>query len=90
MAEWQWKAKRNLRFDSPKTGSKTIFASSESNFKEVLNSLKLQKLEFPIIVKPNIGLKGLGVVEIKNADELENYYKIVTMIFDSGKNKFQK
>ena len=54
---------------------KTIFASSESNFKEVLNSLKLQKLEFPIIVKPNIGLKGLGVVEIKNADELENYYK---------------
>ncbi len=41
----------------------------------VLNSLKLQKLEFPIIVKPNIGLKGLGVVEIKNADELENYYK---------------
>ena len=29
-----------------------LFSSSESNFKEVLNSLKLQKLEFPIIVKP--------------------------------------
>jgi glutathione synthase/RimK-type ligase-like ATP-grasp enzyme len=54
---------------------KTIFASSESNFKEVLNSLKSQKLEFPVIVKPNIGLKGLGVVEVKNADELENYQK---------------
>ena len=54
---------------------KTIFASSENHFKEILIRFKSQEIEFPIIVKPNIGLKGLGVVEIKNIDELENYHK---------------
>ena len=54
---------------------KTIFASSENHFKDILIRFKSQEIEFPIIVKPNIGLKGLGVVEIKNIDELENYHK---------------
>ena len=54
---------------------KTIFASSENHFKEILIRFKSQEIEFPIIVKPNIGLKGLGVVEIKNLVELENYHK---------------
>ena len=54
---------------------KTIFASSENHFKDILIRFKSQEIEFPIIVKPNIGLKGLGVVEIKNLVELENYHK---------------
>lgn len=54
---------------------KTIFASSEISFQEILSELKSQTINFPIIAKPNIGLKGLGVVEIKNIAELENYHQ---------------
>jgi len=52
---------------------KTVFASSETLFDEILVELQLKKIDFPIIVKPNIGLKGLGVAELKDSDELENY-----------------
>ncbi len=52
---------------------KTVFASSEISFNEILSELKSQTINFPIIVKPNIGLKGLGVAELKDSDELENY-----------------
>lgn len=54
---------------------KTIFISLENHFKEILSQLKSQEIKFPVIVKPDIGLKGLGVVEIKNLTELEHYYK---------------
>ena len=54
---------------------KTIFISLENHFKEILRQLKSQEIKFPVIVKPDIGLKGLGVVEIKNLTELEHYYK---------------
>ena len=52
---------------------KTVFVSSEISFNEILSELKSQTINFPIIVKPNIGLKGLGVAELKDSDELENY-----------------
>jgi len=52
---------------------KTVFASSETLFDEILVELQLKKIDFPIIAKPNIGLKGLGVAELKDSDELENY-----------------
>ena len=54
---------------------KTIFASSKNHFKEILIKFTSQEIKFPVIVKPNIGLKGLGVVEVKNFAELENYHK---------------
>ena len=52
---------------------KTVFVSSEISFNEILSELKSQTVNFPVIVKPNIGLKGLGVAELKDSDELENY-----------------
>lgn len=54
---------------------KTVFASSEISFNEIVSELKSQTINFPVIAKPNIGLKGLGVVEIKNTAELENYHQ---------------
>ena len=54
---------------------KTIFISLEHHFKEILSQLKSQEIKFPVILKPDIGLKGLGVVEIKNLTELEHYHK---------------
>lgn len=52
---------------------KTVFVSSDHSFQGILSELKSQTINFPVIVKPNIGLKGLGVAELKNSDELENY-----------------
>lgn len=54
---------------------KTIFASTEIFFKRILLELQSRKIEFPIIVKPNVGLKGLGVVQIEDLNELEHYKK---------------
>ena len=54
---------------------KTVFVSSEISFNEILSELKSQTINFPIIVKPNIGLKGLGVVQVENVNELEDYQK---------------
>jgi len=52
---------------------KTVFASPEISFQKILSELKSQTINFPVIVKPNIGLKGLGVAELKDSDELEDY-----------------
>ena len=54
---------------------KRFFASSEISFNEILSELKSQTINFPVIVKPNIGLKGLGVVQVENVNELEDYQK---------------
>ena len=54
---------------------KTVFVSSEISFNEILSELKSQTVNFPVIVKPNIGLKGLGVVQVENVNELEDYQK---------------
>lgn len=54
---------------------KTVFVSSEISFNEILSELKSQTINFPVIVKPNIGLKGLGVVQVENLNELEDYQK---------------
>lgn len=54
---------------------KTVFASTETTFQGILSELKSKTINFPVIVKPNIGLKGLGVVQVENLDELEDYQK---------------
>ena len=54
---------------------KTVFASPEISFQDILSELKSQTINFPVIVKPNIGLKGLGVVQVENLNELEDYQK---------------
>ncbi|UFH33792.1 D-alanine--D-alanine ligase [Chryseobacterium sp. C-71] len=54
---------------------KTIFASSEKSFQEISSELKSKTIHFPVIVKPNIGLKGLGVVQLEDLNELEDYQK---------------
>jgi len=54
---------------------KTIFIDVKKNFQEILGALKSKQIHFPIIVKPDIGLKGLGVAQLENGDELENFQK---------------
>jgi glutathione synthase/RimK-type ligase-like ATP-grasp enzyme len=69
---------------------KTIFISLEHHFKEILSQLKSQEIKFPVILKPDIGLKGLGVVEIKNLTELEYYQKRISICKRERQKYFER
>ena len=53
---------------------KTFFVSKHNNdLESVLFQIQKNKLEFPIIVKPDIGERGLLVALINNENELQSY-----------------
>lgn len=54
---------------------KTILISKEDSPGEILGKLQESKIDFPLIAKPDIGLRGSAVKKIKNTAELEEYAK---------------
>lgn len=55
---------------------KTIFISrKKAVLEDVLRQLKENKVSFPIVVKPDVGERGLLVAIIQNEDELSEYLK---------------
>ncbi|CAL2075436.1 D-alanine--D-alanine ligase [Tenacibaculum sp. 190524A05c] len=52
---------------------KSILVLPKSNFSNVLKELKIAKIEFPLIAKPDIGFRGLLVKKIDSEYELEEY-----------------
>lgn len=52
---------------------KTILATPEQGFNEVINNLNNQKIQFPLIAKPDVGFRGLLVKKIKSKEELKKY-----------------
>ncbi|WP_343695685.1 D-alanine--D-alanine ligase [Flavobacterium sp.] len=52
---------------------KTILIHENSDFKEILNLLEENEIDFPLIAKPDIGLRGSGVKKIKSVSELADY-----------------
>ncbi len=52
---------------------KTVFHSRNSNIEDTLSSLSKEKIEFPMIAKPDIGFRGLLVKKIYNKGELIQY-----------------
>lgn len=62
---------------------KSVLVSPNTSFEEVLGQLADQKIEFPLIAKPDIGFRGLLVHKIKTTSELQRYltkYPIATII----------
>lgn len=53
---------------------KTEFIKEKIDFDEVLNCLKDSCIEFPFIVKPDIGLRGSAVKKINAIDDLKRYH----------------
>lgn len=51
----------------------SIFINKNSNFEDVKQSLHASELNFPIIVKPDIGYRGLLVKKISSEQELKLY-----------------
>ncbi|MFT7351847.1 MAG: hypothetical protein ACI9XR_001607 [Flavobacterium sp.] len=57
----------------PQYYPKTILISKNSNFVEVKRHTVSNKISFPCIAKPDIGLRGSAVSKILNLEELEQY-----------------
>lgn len=54
---------------------KTIYFKSNHCVEEILRTAALHQIQFPFIVKPDVGMKGLAVQIIKNKNELVSYLK---------------
>lgn len=52
---------------------KTLYARPGVDLFGLLQSAAAMGLKFPLIAKPDIGMKGLGVAKVNNASELERY-----------------
>ncbi|TDO77320.1 ATP-grasp domain-containing protein [Flavobacterium chryseum] len=52
---------------------KTILIRENSDLKDIVNQLVEKQIYFPLIAKPDIGLRGSGVKKIKTVSELKEY-----------------
>jgi hypothetical protein len=51
----------------------TLFFKPESKLDNVLEEMKMAGMEFPVIAKPDIGMRGILVQKIHSVNELGNY-----------------
>lgn len=52
---------------------KTVFVKKYSTLNELLNLIRLAGLQFPLIVKPDVGMKAFGVQKVHNLLALSAY-----------------
>lgn len=50
----------------------TIYFKVNTEINIVIQLMKEQNISFPLIVKPDIGMKGMAVVKVNNKEELKN------------------
>lgn len=60
---------------------KTLLVKEGTSVEEILLAIELSKINFPMIAKPDIGMKALGVDKIKDGNELEMYSKKISSDF---------
>ncbi|MFZ2429848.1 MAG: D-alanine--D-alanine ligase [Lutibacter sp.] len=53
----------------------TIYVEKEENIQDILSKIAENNIEFPLIIKPDIGFRGLLVTKIKDEIELSIYIK---------------
>ncbi|MFO7673012.1 MAG: D-alanine--D-alanine ligase [Lutibacter sp.] len=53
----------------------TIYVEKGENIQDILSKIAKNNIEFPLIIKPDIGFRGLLVTKIKNEIELSVYLK---------------
>lgn len=54
---------------------KTALISENTSIESVLETVEKSQIKFPLIAKPDIGLRGSAVKKINSAEDLENYAK---------------
>ncbi|MFA5298607.1 MAG: D-alanine--D-alanine ligase [Lutibacter sp.] len=53
----------------------TIYVSFGESLEEITSKIALNNIDFPLIIKPDVGFRGLLVTKIKDEDELSAYLK---------------
>ena len=53
---------------------KTIYISKQESLENALNKVFSSRIQYPFIVKPDIGMKSFGVDKIKNKEEFRDYF----------------
>lgn len=53
----------------------TIYIRNTTDFDKVINKLKLAGLQYPFIVKPDVGMKGILFRVIENEEQLKEYHQ---------------
>ena len=53
--------------------AKTIFIKKEILFSDLMEKIKMNELNFPLIFKPDVGERGIGVEKINKEEEAEKY-----------------
>lgn len=51
----------------------TLFFIAGSSYSKVLDEMQLKKMQFPVIAKPDIGMRGMMVQKLGSAKELADY-----------------
>lgn len=54
---------------------KTKLIRENTSIAKVLHILETEKLNYPLILKPDIGLRGNGVKKVTNLNELKEYHE---------------
>ncbi|PCI09431.1 MAG: D-alanine--D-alanine ligase [Flavobacteriaceae bacterium] len=52
---------------------KTVFVKVNADFKEIIQKIKSEKIEYPLIAKPDVGFRGILVQKIASENELKKY-----------------
>jgi hypothetical protein len=60
---------------------RTFYFKQGIMIQDVIQSLSKNKFNYPLIIKPNIGLKGYAVKKVDNENELKKYLPFYTLNF---------
>ncbi len=60
---------------------KTLSIQPQESYKSILQKIQEKEINFPCIIKPNIGMKGMGVMKIDNTIALEKAVALYTVPF---------
>ncbi len=58
----------------PEYYPKTILIQPNDDLETILQRINSENIQFPLIAKPDIGLRGTAVKKVSNADELASYF----------------
>lgn len=59
----------------------TLFFKADSTWNNLLSVLENATIDFPFIIKPDVGLQGLRVEKINSIGELKKYFKFIDYDF---------
>jgi hypothetical protein len=60
---------------------KTIYADPSMPVEQVLDAIQYARIQYPFIVKPDVGMKGILFRKIDNEDQLKSYHQMMPSLY---------